>query len=90
MINFSRLKNASCLPVCLMLKRSNICSSREYQSPLSEEDNSYLTNLFGPALEEELVTLAQYTEHAFVALSLGRVCHWNTFALNKNVIISGG
>lgn len=46
---------------------------KEQRASTSEEYCSYLANLTGRALEEELLTLAYYTWHTFVALSIGRV-----------------
>lgn len=51
-------------------------SSRDFQVPPLEEDCSYLANLFGSALEEELATLSQYTQCAFVTLALGEIGRW--------------
>lgn len=45
----------------------------------SEEDSSSIASLTGRALEEELSTLACYTQHASNALAIGGADIWNAF-----------
>lgn len=65
------LPRTSSLHVRPLVMVSSSRSLRGRQTPPSEEDCAYLVNLLGPALEEELATLARYTQCAFAALALG-------------------
>lgn len=70
------LQNLLDLPLCMLLTGSVSHSFRDIDTSPSEEDFSYLDNLSGPSLEEELATLTQFTWGVSVALALGGVDRW--------------
>lgn len=55
----------------LLLTGLSSLSSRDCWILPLEEDYAYLPNLSGSSLEEELVTLGQYTRCASITLALG-------------------
>ncbi|CAI8614261.1 unnamed protein product [Vicia faba] len=75
----SEAKNASGLPARPLLMGSYSHYSSYLRFPPSEEDYSYLDNLFEHALKEELETLARYTWCTFVDLALGGAGHWDAY-----------